>query len=514
MTRPVRLLLVDDNSDDRLLARRMLERHFAGIDIVEADDQKTLGAALADFRFDAVITDYSLGFSNGLVVLEAIKARDTSVPVIMFTITGSEEICAEGMKKGLFDYILKRREYYARLPIAVQSGIDLAETKARLATRERELQERADQLAEANRRKDEFLAMLAHELRNPLAPLRNAVTILKLKGAEPTIAQVSEMMDRQVSHLARLVDDLLDVSRVTRGRVALRKEAVDLAALVRTVVDDRRGTFEAAGVTLIAELPDANVSVEGDPARLTQIVDNLLDNAIKFSDRGDTARVSLAVDEQAREALTSVSDTGIGIEPDLMPHLFDAFVQADRSLERTRGGLGLGLALTKGFVELHGGRMEVSSAGAGRGARFTVALPLHNERPALLDNAPPVHAGRRQLRVLVIEDNRDAADSLQALLELLGYVVSVAYSGDEGLKSALQLVPDAIVCDIGLPGMDGYAVARALRADARTHNVRLLALTGYGDEADKRQALDAGFDEHLVKPADPRQLARRLEIAA
>ena len=504
----IRLLIVDDNSDDRVLALRVLQRHFPELQAFEADDRDSLDARLADWPYDAVVTDYSLGFSDGIRVLEAIRARDAYVPVIMFTITGSEEICAEGMKKGLFDYILKKPESYARLPIAIQSGIDLARTKAQLAARERELQERAAQLAEANKRKDEFLAMLAHELRNPLAPLRNGVAILRLKAVEPTLTRVGEMMERQVAHLARLVNDLLDMSRVNRGRVELRSEQVDLAALVRTIVDDRRATYVAAGVSLHVDIASGPMWVQGDPARLTQTVDNLLDNAVKFNNPGGTVRVALRGDGD--EARLTVSDTGIGIAAEIVPHIFEVFAQADRSLDRRRGGLGIGLALAKRFVDLHGGSIQAQSDGVGQGATFTILLPLHHERPALVAGSTPLASGS-PLRILVIEDNEDAAESLRALLELLGHAVDVAASGDAGLKLALEREPDAIVCDIGLPGMDGYSVARALRAHARTRAVRLIALTGYGHEENRREARAAGFDDHLVKPVHPQELLRALE---
>ena len=510
MTRPLRILVVDDNADDRVLARRVLTRSFPVLETFEANDAQTLAEGLALPDLDAVITDYALGFTDGIAVLEAVKQRDPLLPVIMFTITGTEEICAEGMKKGLFDYILKKPEYYARLPIAVSSALELADAKSRLVTQERELRERAVQLAEANRRKDEFLAMLAHELRNPLAPLRSGVNVLRLKGDDQrTREQVRDMMDRQVTHMARLVDDLLDVSRITRGTIDLRKERLDLAVVVNHAVDDHRHAFDAAGLELELHTPGDPVQVFGDATRLRQVLDNLLDNARKFTGSGGS--VSVRLTSAQGEAELSVRDTGIGIEPRILPHLYEVFSQADNSLERTRGGLGLGLSLTKGLVELHGGRIEASSEGVGRGAEFTVGLPLVEELPALTGTTVAGARGDTGLRVLVIEDNRDAADSLRMFLELMGHEVRVAYAGDTGLSAATERPHDVIVCDIGLPVMDGYAIARALRTNPATAQTRLIALTGYGQEEHRRKAIECGFNSHLVKPVDPERLLEQLQ---
>jgi CheY-like chemotaxis protein len=280
------------------------------------------------------------------------------------------------------------------------------------------------------------------------------------------------------------------------------------------MVEDRRSLFDTAGVALILDAPDVPVWIYADPTRITQVLANLLENAVKFSERGGTTHLIVRTVRTAgdgSEAVVVVRDTGIGIAPHMLPHLFDVFSQADRSLDRARGGLGLGLSLAKGLIELHGGRLEARSEGAGRGAEFTVSLPVAKAAPALLQrDVQPVDANAH-LRVLVIEDNRDAADSLQMLLEFCGHDVSVAYSGDGGLMVAKEGLPDAIVCDIGLPGMDGYAIARALRHDPRTAGIRLIALTGYGQEENRREALEAGFDSHLIKPVDPQILLKQLE---
>ena len=377
---------------------------------------------------------------------------------------------------------------------------------------EEELRQRADALAEAGQQKDQFLAMLAHELRNPLAPLLTGLHLLRQPQAPAeTRERTREMMERQLRHLSRLVDDLLDVSRIVRGRVQLCKERLDLGQLARTASEDRRPTLERAGLTLVLETPETAAWVAGDATRLTQIVNNLLDNAVKFADGGRNVAVRVRADAEHRRAVLSVRDDGMGIEAELLSRLFAPFAQADRSLDRARGGLGLGLALVKGLAELHGGSVEALSEGTGRGAEFIVRLPLEGEPPALAEMAAaPPSRGRRR-RILIVEDNRDSADSLRILLQLLGHEVQVAYTGPAGVEAAKEWRPDIVLCDIGLPGLDGYGVARELRLNPITARVRLLALTGYGHDDDRRRSREAGFDHHLVKPADPGELQRLLE---
>jgi PAS domain S-box-containing protein len=366
-------------------------------------------------------------------------------------------------------------------------------------------------LKQANRHKDEFLAMLAHELRNPLAPLRNGLQLVKLAGGDPhRLEQARSVMERQVAHLTRIVDDLLEVSRITRGKVVLHKERLDLGRLIRFVAQDEQSAFEAAGLKLEVHPPELPVWVMGDATRLTQILQCLLENAIKFTNRGGQVFVRAWTDAEHGQAVLSVRDTGIGIDPDVLPHLFETFAQADHSLERTKGGLGLGLALVKGLAELHGGEVQAASAGPGQGAEFTIRLPLEPEPAALsqLSAAPSQEA--KNLRILVVEDNRDSADSLRMLLELYGYEVNVAYTGPEGVEAAEQWTPDVVLCDIGLPGLDGYAVVSKLRQNPATANARMIAVTGYGTEADRRRSKTAGFDQHLIKPVDPEALQQVL----
>jgi CheY-like chemotaxis protein len=371
-------------------------------------------------------------------------------------------------------------------------------------------------LREADRRKDEFLAMLAHELRNPLAPIRNAVAVLRQIGPiSPPLQQARDMIDRQVAHMARLVDDLLDVSRISRGKILLRKEPLDLAPLVRATAEDHRSLLESHGLALTAELTGESLWVVGDPTRLSQVLGNLLQNADKFTNPGGHVAVRLSRDPERDAALLTVEDSGIGMEPDILSRLFEPFSQADRSLDRSRGGLGLGLALVKGLVDLHGGEVEATSGGHASGSVFRVRLPLVPEAVASPSAGPAVSPPARALKILIVEDNRDAAESLAMLLELSGHQVEVAYTGDEGMSAARRFLPDVALCDIGLPGgMDGYALARLLRAANETARARLIAISGYGQEEDKRSARQAGFDDHLTKPVDPEVLVRLLEELA
>ncbi len=354
---------------------------------------------------------------------------------------------------------------------------------------------------------DQLLCMLAHELRNPLAPLRNAVHLLQLRGDDPSVvSRVREMMDRQITHMGRLVDDLLEVSRITRGTINLNRERTDLSRLVRLTMQDQRELIEQQGIAIESKFPDIPVWVQGDRTRLTQVLENLLENARKFTQSGGSIAVEVAADLASREAVLRVGDTGIGVDPDLLPRLFEPFTQADRSLDRRGGGLGLGLALVKRLVELHDGTVSARSAGSDQGTEFTVRLPLQEEPMALSESLPGPKKTTRNVRVLVVEDNRDAAESLRMLLSTQGYEVALAYTGTEGVEAARTARPDVIICDVGLPGMDGYAVARAIRMNPGTAKTRLIAVTGYGQDDDRMRALASGFDTHLVKPADPEVL--------
>jgi signal transduction histidine kinase/CheY-like chemotaxis protein len=355
-------------------------------------------------------------------------------------------------------------------------------------------------LSASDERKGQFIAMLSHELRNPLAPLRHALWLLD--RAPPRSQQATharQILGRQVLHLTRLTDDLLDATRVSRGKICLQRARVDLVAAVRQSIEDHRALFDARQIALEARLPVLPLWADADRTRIGQVLGNALWNAAKFSDPGSRTHVSI-VPETDGTAAIRVRDEGIGIPAEILPHVFEPFVQADRSLDRTRGGLGLGLALVKSLVELHGGRVDLRSDGPGRGAELTVRIPLAPEQPVL---ATPVAAAREAMprhRVLVVEDNPDAADTLREMLQLWDHEVEVAHDGRGGVERARSFRPDVVLCDIGLPGMDGYAVARAIRADPELASAYLVAVTGYASTEDARRAAGAGFDLHLGKP--------------
>jgi PAS domain S-box-containing protein len=371
-----------------------------------------------------------------------------------------------------------------------------------------------DSLKESDRRKDEFLAVLAHELRNPLAPIRNALHIMKLPTATPqAISRIRDVAERQVTHLTRLVDDLLDVSRIVRGKIELRKERVELSTIVNRAIETARPVIDAEKHEFSAVIDAAPIWVNVDPVRLAQVVANLLNNAAKYTEKG--GRIRLTVGQEGDAAVIRVGDTGIGLDRDMLSRIFEMFIQAAPAHARSQGGLGIGLTLVKNLVEMHGGTVTAHSDGPGRGSEFVVRLPLDVRAERARGEAVMNHDGTTSApnarRVLVVDDNTDAAESLAVLLRLSGHEAQVANDGFAALKVAHAMRPDLILLDIGMPGMDGYEVARRLRQDAAFHNVKLVALTGWGQEEDRRRSKSAGFDAHYVKPIDPDVLEQLLD---
>jgi CheY-like chemotaxis protein len=343
--------------------------------------------------------------------------------------------------------------------------------------------------------------------------MSNAAQLVKRFGPdEPRLRRALETIERQVAHQTHLLDDLLDVSRITRGKIQLQHIHIELGGLIRDTAEDRRGDLEAAGLTLNLEMPEVPVWVNGDPVRLAQVIGNLIHNAAKFTDPGGHITLRLVAAPEVRLATLTVRDTGIGIDADMLLHVFDTFAQADRSLDRSRGGLGLGLALVKGLVELHKGTVWAYSEGTGRGAEFNVLLPI-TSGPEKRETSPPLTAtGPGPNRILIIEDNPDVAQTLRELLEWSGCTVAVAYTGPAGVELAREFQPDVVLCDLGLPGMDGFQVAIRLRQDPDLALVRLIAVTGYGQEEDRRRSREAGFDRHLTKPVDFAELLQMLRV--
>jgi CheY-like chemotaxis protein len=368
-------------------------------------------------------------------------------------------------------------------------------------------------LKEADRRKDEFLAILAHELRNPLAPLRNGLQIIRLAGNDrAAVEQARAMMERQLEHFVRLVDDLLDLSRISRRKIVLNKQRIDLATVVNSAVESCDPLIKQSGHELTVTLPDELVYVDGDRTRLAQVLCNLLTNAAKFSERG--SRIWLTAERQGSDAVVSVKDTGVGIPPHMLLQVFDMFAQVDRSLEKTQGGLGIGLSIVKRLVEMHGGTVEARSEGPGMGSEFLVRLPVvlslaHGQEQAG-DGDQRLARPTVRRRILVVDDNVDIADSLAMMLEMTGNEVRTAHDGLEGVAAAAAYRPDMILLDIGMPKMNGYEACRRIREQPWGKGILIAAVTGWGQEEDKRRSQEAGFDHHLLKPVELTAIAKLL----
>jgi signal transduction histidine kinase len=386
------------------------------------------------------------------------------------------------------------RDSSGRVVAAVAANMDISELRAAQA-----------RLQEADVRKNEFLAMLAHELRNPLAPIRTSIYILDRADASgPQARRAREVISRQVTHLSKLVDDLLDVTRIGHGKIELRRTEVDLTALARRTAEDYAALMHELGVELVVAVGDEALVVDGDETRLAQTLGNLLSNAAKFTPQGGA--VTLELRERDGRAVVCVRDTGVGIEPDLLPTIFDPFTQAQQNLARTQGGLGLGLALVKGLVELHGGSVTVTSTPA-VGSEFTVDLPLAHAAERTCSDPAATPLASRSHRVLVVDDNVDAANSLSELLRVFGHEVQVTYDGPNAVAMVQSGAYDLVLCDIGLPGMNGYEVARTVRPELGG-KTRLVAISGYAQDEDVRKSLEAGFDGHMAKPPDLQAIER------
>jgi PAS domain S-box-containing protein len=372
-----------------------------------------------------------------------------------------------------------------------------------------ELRKLAAKLSDADRRKDEFLATLAHELRNPLAPIRNGLQIMRMSNDGDAVEQARTMMERQLEQMIRLVDDLLDVSRISRGQLELRQEHLQLAAVLKSAVETSRPLIEEMGHELVVALPPQPIILHADLTRLAQVFLNLLNNAAKYTERG--GHISLTAERQGSDVVVSVKDDGIGIASDQLSHVFEMFTQAERALERAQGGLGIGLTLVKRLVEMHGGRIEARSEGPGKGSEFVVRLPVVVEASMGQNGdekeAPPL---KSSLRILVVDDNRDGADSLAMMLKIMGNETRTAYDGEEAFMAAVAFRPDVMLLDIGLPKLNGYEVCRRIREHSGGKEIVIIAQTGWGQDEDRQRTHDAGFDYHMVKPVDPRSLMKRL----
>jgi signal transduction histidine kinase/ActR/RegA family two-component response regulator len=501
-----RVVILPATRRDGVVASELLRR--ARIDCLAVADATALRRALDGPIGALVVADTALAEPAFARVTEALSGQPTwsDVPVVLMSradeAAGHESVSAVVARLTNVT-VIDRPASIRTLVSAVQAALRARRRQYEIRDQIAALSEAQEALRQSDRRKDEFLATLAHELRNPLAPLRSALQVMELrKPADPEQARLLAMMDRQMNVMVRLIDDLLDIARISSGKVTLRRQRLDLRKVIEAAAEAAMPAITAAGHRLHVSMPETPVPVMGDATRLAQVVGNLLNNATKYTGRG--GELSLALATEADDATIAVRDNGAGIPPDVLKHVFDMFAQVNRTLDRAQGGLGIGLSLVRQLVEMHSGSVEASSAGVDQGSTFTVRLPRLSETDAESAERrgarPPTSAKGPRLSVLVVDDNRDAADTLALLLAAAGHEVHTAYDGVQALASAGALRPGVVFCDIGMPGMSGYEVAATLRADAANAGTTLVAVTGWGNDIDKRLAHEAGFDFHLTKP--------------
>lgn len=528
---PTRILLIEDNEDDQMVVERLLRRIGSGnYQLVWKDNWDDGLSALLAGNFDVGLLDYRLGPHKGLDLIRRARAEGCRRPLILLTGHADPAIDRKAIRAGAADYLIKDRvdadilERSIRHSLERQCVLDaLAQAQNdlehKVAERTAELTRANQELAAANRRKNEFIAMLGHELRNPLTPVASGLDLLSEEQLPAeTRAEVCSTMRKHLDHLRHIIDDLLNVARLTHGKIVASRRTVDLNSLVGDIVAESRGRMATAERSFHVEQPRKPVWIAGDADLLIQVLRNLLHNALKFTDQGDTIRLALELGN--RHAGVRIEDTGIGIAGDQLATLFEPFSQADRSLDRSKGGLGLGLAFASGVIQQHEGEIVAESEGVGHGAAFSLRLPLAPSPPCSDEPTPPAKKPARPSasptptppkRILVIEDHRDAAEMIKTLLSYQGYDVAVALTGPAGLHLAETTCPDVILCDIGLPTMDGYEVVESLRRQPETANLYVVAISGYGHPEALARSRQAGFDDHLVKPLD---MSRLQEILA
>lgn len=529
MATSLRILILEDNPSDAELMLHALRS--AGYDPIarRVETEESFRAQLQPVP-DILLADFSMPGFDALRALEIIRELGIDIPVIVVSVAIGEERAVQVMQRGAVDYVIKDR--LGRLGHAVTRALEqkrLRDAKVRAeralleseeqfkkAQKVKEQEQEARKHAEhdnrvlqlANQRKDDLLAMLGHELRNPLAPIRTAAHVLQqaLKD-DPKLKQACEIIQRQSQHMTRIIEDLLDVSRMTSGKTVLRKELVDLNDLAQQTSEDYRVDLEALGKTLTMGMRTEPLWISADPTRICQVIGNLLNNAKKFTADGGQITVQCVATPDRKSAELTVCDTGIGMTDETLASVFEPCNQVDQSVARTKGGLGLGLSMAKQILELHGGSVAATSKGLGLGSEFTIQIPLDRK----LQKVHKIPFKLTSTGILIIEDNVDSAQMLQMLLESEGHDVSVAYTAENGLSAAYEHDPEIVLCDIGLPGdMDGYALARAFRADPALRSKTLVAVTGYGLASDQQRAVVAGFDIHLTKPIDPATLLKMI----
>ncbi len=510
---PIYFLLVDDLEENLLSLEALLKRDDlvllkarSGPEALELLLQHDVALALLDVQMPGM---------DGFELAELMRGteRTRRVPIIFLTAGSADrQRRFRGYETGAVDFLHKPIEADI-LKSKAQVFFDLYLQKQLLLQQRDELKSSSEALQEADRKKDEFLATLAHELRNPLAPIRNGLQVLRMSPSEEVSEEVRSMMDRQLTHMVRLIDDLLDVSRVSQGKIELRREHITLQSAIQAAIEGSKPLIEANKHMLELKIPEKEIWVDADLTRLAQIISNLLNNAAKYTQSG--GNIILSAKLENNNAVVSVTDNGMGIPPEMLPKVFDLFTQVDRTLERSQGGLGIGLALVKRLVHMHGGQITVESGGVNKGSTFTITVP------AIKNGAGEVKGENEQektkaiqpLNVLVVDDNEASAKTTGWMLELMGHMPTLAHDGVEAIEKAKSIKPDVIMLDIGLPGKNGYEVCKELRQNSAFKNTIFIAQTGWGQDKDKAQAKEAGFDYHLVKPVRLEDLSALLKSA-
>lgn len=541
---PINILLVDDEPKNLTALTTILDNSRYRLVCAQSADEALL--FLVKEEFALIVLDIHMPGMSGFELAQLIKQRKktASVPIIFLTAYYSEDQHElAGYETGAVDYLhkpinpsilrskvgvfaelfMKTREIAAanqalvdeineRRRVQQELIVLNDELERRVEERSADLRQVAAELSDSDRRKDQFLAMLAHELRNPLAPIRNAVEILRLMPEDTqTVRTATAMMDRQIGQMVRLVDDLLDVSRISRGKIELRMSRVEVVSAIEEVVESIRPVADGLEHSLTVSLPQREIYVNADPTRLTQLTGNLLNNACKFTPPGGCISVSVELDDDF--AVVRVTDNGIGIPNDQLQRIFEMFVQGDTSLERSQNGLGIGLTLVKQLAEMHGGTVEAQSEGAGLGSEFVVRLPVQQQTNEVEQHDDALSATPSKVfgRILVVDDNRDSAVTLAQLLESHGNTTLTAFDGLQALEVGPDFRPDVVLLDIGLPKLNGYDTARRIREQPWGQDVALVALTGWGKDEDRSRSKQAGFDNHMVKPVEFDKLTQILD---
>jgi signal transduction histidine kinase len=512
---PVYFLLVDDLEENLLSLEALLRRD--GLVLLKARSGDEALELLLQNDVALALVDVQMPGLNGFELAELMRGNERTrrVPIIFVTAGNADsQRRFRGYEAGAVDFIHKPIESDI-LRSKADVFFELYRQRQQIAIQRDELKAHSDALEEADRRKDEFLATLAHELRNPLAPVRHGLDILRKSPDSKDAVEIREMMDRQLVHLVRLIDDLLDVSRVSQGKIELRKERIKAADVLHSALESSRPLIDSAGHSLTIDVPPEPIWLDADLTRLAQVVGNLLNNAAKYTPEG--GRIGLSLRTDGADAVIAVSDNGLGIPADMQSKVFQLFAQVENHMDRARGGLGIGLALVKQLVAMHDGSVSAESAGTGQGSVFTVRIPLAASNMETQSEAEPLAvqpALTRPLKVLVVDDNLMVAQTVGWMLEEIGHQYHVVHDGRQALEAAREFRPDAILLDIGLPGMDGYAVCRAFRQDDLLKDTLIIAQTGWGQGRDKALASEAGFDHHLVKPVAYEELERLLASTA